>query len=112
MGADNDPHNLPNAHWVRNVRFFYNQFTEEANGVNKRLTHFNFTLSLTAVFSYLGIDKIKFQRYQRLIEIAEEAKEKVRIGISNTAEASTEQFSKAVGGGVVKARGGRAPLAS
>jgi len=31
---------------------------------------------LTAVFSYLGIDKIKFQRYQRLIEIAEE---KVRI---------------------------------
>ena len=28
---------------------------------------------LTAVFSYLGIDKIKFQRYQRLIEIAEEA---------------------------------------
>ena len=24
---------------------------------------------LTAVFSYLGIDKIKFQRYQRLIEI-------------------------------------------
>ena len=31
---------------------------------------------LTAVFSWLGIDKIKFQRYQRLIEIAEE---KVRI---------------------------------
>ncbi len=28
---------------------------------------------LTAVFSWLGIDKIKFQRYQRLIEIAEEA---------------------------------------
>jgi len=31
---------------------------------------------LTAIFSWLGIDKIKFQRYQRLIEIAEE---KVRI---------------------------------
>ncbi|MDI9608590.1 MAG: hypothetical protein QM228_10125 [Atribacterota bacterium] len=31
---------------------------------------------LTAVFSWLGIDKIKLQRYQRLIEIAEE---KVRI---------------------------------
>ncbi len=28
---------------------------------------------LTAIFSWLGIDKIKFQRYQRLIEIAEEA---------------------------------------
>ena len=26
VGADNDPHNL-NAHWVRNVKFFYNQFT-------------------------------------------------------------------------------------
>jgi hypothetical protein len=25
-GADNDPHNL-NSHWVRNVKFFYNQFT-------------------------------------------------------------------------------------
>ncbi|MDK2897074.1 MAG: Bacteriophage holin of superfamily 6 [Candidatus Atribacteria bacterium] len=28
---------------------------------------------LTAIFSWLGIDRIKFQRYQRLIEIAEEA---------------------------------------
>ncbi len=95
---------------------------------------------LTAVFSYLGIDKIKFQRYQRLIEIAEEAvlyaddyypespgvdklkeaieyfktaaqkagfwvsdkeaEEKVRI--SSTAETSTEQFSEAVGGGVIR----------
>ncbi len=26
VGADNDPHNL-NANWVRNVKFFYNQFT-------------------------------------------------------------------------------------
>lgn len=26
VGADNDPHNL-NAHWVSNVKFFYNQFT-------------------------------------------------------------------------------------
>ncbi len=26
VGADNDPHNL-NSHWVRNVKFFYNQFT-------------------------------------------------------------------------------------
>ena len=26
VGADNDPHNL-NAHWVRNVKFFYNIFT-------------------------------------------------------------------------------------
>ena len=26
IGADNDPHNL-NAHWVRNVKFFYNIFT-------------------------------------------------------------------------------------
>ncbi len=28
---------------------------------------------LTAIFSWLGIDRIKFQRYQRLIEIAKEA---------------------------------------
>ena len=58
---------------------------------------------LTAVFSWLGIDKIKLQRYQRLIEIAEEAEEKVRIAYQAlTTEASTEQFSKAVGGGVIR----------
>ena len=64
---------------------------EEANGVNKRLTHFNFTFSFNCFFSWLGIDKIKFQRYQRLIEIAEE---KVRIAYQTLQRQALNNLAK------------------
>ncbi len=46
---------------------------------------------LTAIFSWLGIDKIKFQRYQRLIEIAEE---KVRIAYQTLQRQALNNLAK------------------